>query len=201
MRKSMAILIIGMLLILQSVFSTAASSFSDVPDKAYFSKPVEWGFEKGITKGTTATTFSPHDGCTRAQVVTFLWRAAGEPTGTSSSTFTDLPKGSYYEPAVIWAVSEGITNGTDSTHFSPDAVCTRGQIVTFLWRYAGSADDGYSVPFRDVIQEMYYTSAVGRAFNNHITEGINRLLFAPDTTCTRAQVMTFLYRYLKYVSS
>ncbi len=169
--------------------------FTDVKDSDYFYDPVLWAVEKGITTGTTPTTFSPDASCTRAQAVTFIWREAGqpEPTGTSMP-FADVAKGSYYEKAVLWAVEQGITSGTSGTTFSPEDTCTRAQIVTFLWRYNGKPEASASNPFTDVYIKDYYYGAVLWAVEKGITTGMTATEFAPQKDCTRAQIVTFLYR-------
>ena len=174
------------------------TSFNDVPSGAFFSSPVEWAVENGITTGTSAVTFSPDEGCTRGQVVTFLWRAAGcpEPAG-SSNPFRDVTEGDYYYSAVLWAVENEITKGTSATEFSPDETCTRGQIVTFLWRAAGSmTSESAENPFRDVKDGDYFLQAVLWAVQCEITLGTTNTTFSPNDECTRGQVVTFLYRYL-----
>ena len=177
--------------------NTMLNYFTDVFASDYYYDAVLWAVEKGITNGTSATTFSPNAVCTRAQVVTFLWRAAGESAPKSSDMpFTDVAEGAYYYDAVLWAVENGITNGTSATTFSPDADCTRGQIVTFLWRAQGSVDaSGYN-PFVDVADNAYYTEAVLWAVKNGITNGTGSNTFSPDADCTRGQIVTFLYRCL-----
>ena len=173
------------------------SGFVDVPSDQYFAAPVAWAASNGITTGTDSTHFSPNGMCTRAQVVTFLWRAAGAPRPSSSrNPFTDVPAGSYYYNAVLWAVENGITKGTSDTAFSPDASCTRAQVVTFLWRAAGSpSPKSTENPFGDVSSGTYYYDAVLWAVENNITNGTSDTVFSPDGVCTRAQVVTFLYRY------
>ncbi len=169
-------------------------SFVDVKPDAYYYNAVLWAVENGITTGTTTTTFSPDNNCTRGQAVTFLWRAFGCPEVESSATFSDVVKGSYYEKAVAWAVSEGITKGTSKTTFSPDATCTRSQIVTFLFR-AEDAIAGSAVnPFKDVAESTYYYNAVLWAVENGITTGTTTTTFSPDNNCTRGQIVTFLFR-------
>ena len=171
--------------------------FVDVPADAYYYNAVQWAVRNGITNGTSETTFSPNAPCTRGQVVTFLWRAAGCPTPNGSEMpFTDVVKGSYYETAVLWAVENGITNGTSETTFSPNAPCTRAQTVTFLWRSQGKPAAGTANPFTDVAKDTYYTDAVLWAVENGITEGTSETTFSPDEDCTRAQTVTFLYRCL-----
>lgn len=171
-------------------------SFTDVADKAYYRDAVEWAVENGITKGTTATTFSPNATCTRAQAVTFLWRAAGSPEPeTRAMPFTDIPVGSYYYDAVLWAVENGITKGTSDTTFSPNMTCTRAQIVAFLWRSEKSPAAGTASPFADVKSTAYYADAVLWAVKENITKGTTNTTFSPDADCTRAQIVTFLYRF------
>jgi hypothetical protein len=170
-------------------------SFADVPEGQYFTQPVAWAVSNGITNGTGANTFSPQLTCSRGQIVTFLWRAAGKPIVDVENPFTDVKEGDYDYNAVLWAYTRGITTGTDATTFSPNASCTRGQIVTFLWRYAGSPTVSAGSTFRDVAQGQYYTSAVYWAVANGITNGTSQTTFSPNTVCTRSQAVTFLYRY------
>ena len=170
--------------------------FQDVPDDAYYFEAVNWAVANNVTNGTSETTFSPNVGCTRAQVVTFLWRAAGQPEPTEGTNpFTDVKEGTYYYKAVLWAVEKGITNGTSETTFDPDETCTRGQIVTFLWRRAGKpAPTGANNPFADVKPSAYFGSAVLWAVETGITNGTSETTFEPNEDCTRAQVVTFLFR-------
>ena len=171
--------------------------FVDVPADAYYYDAVLWAAEEGITGGVDATHFAPNATCTRAQAVTFLWRAAGSPAPKNSMMpFTDVPAGSYYEQAVLWAVENGITDGTSATTFSPDAVCSRGQIVTFLWRSQKSPASDSVNPFTDVAADAYYNSAVLWAVKEDITNGTSSTTFSPDADCTRAQIVTFLWRAL-----
>ena len=170
--------------------------FVDVPTDSYYYDAVLWGVEQGITNGTDDSHFDPNGLCTRAQAVTFLWRAAGSPAPKSTAMpFTDVPSGSYYETAVLWAVENGITKGTTDTTFSPDQSCTRGQIVTFLWR-AESAPAAGTVdhPFTDVRSDAYYADAVLWAVKEGVTKGTSDTTFSPDDSCTRAQIVTFLWR-------
>ena len=174
---------------------TGKNPFIDVPAGSYYEDAVIWAVDKGITAGTSATTFNPNGICTRAQAVTFLWRAAGSPAPkTKVMPFTDVPAGSYYETAVLWAVENGITKGTSDTMFSPDATCTRAQIVTFLWRSQKSPAAGMANPFADVAADTYYIDAVLWAVKHNITVGTTFSIFSPDEECTRAQIVTFLYR-------
>ena len=172
--------------------------FLDVPAGAYYEDAVVWAVGKGITSGTNATTFDPNGTCTRAQAVTFLWRAAGSPTPkTKLMPFPDVPVGSYYWNAVLWAIEQGITEGTSYLTFSPNDSCTRAQIVTFLWRAKGNPAVSGSAPFTDVAPDAYYAAAVTWAEKNGITGGIGNGLFGSNNTCTRAQIVTFLYRTMK----
>lgn len=176
-------------------------NFTDVKQGDYCYDAVKWAIGKDITKGTSATTFSPNSSCTRAQIVTFLWRAAGKPTVSASARcpFTDVypSMGSDYYNAILWAVSKGITTGTSTTTFSPNATCTRGQIVTFLWRYEGKPLAGTSRnPFTDVKTSMGndFYSAILWAANRGVASGTTSTAFSPNSTCTRGQAMTFIYR-------
>ena len=173
-----------------------ASVFVDVATGSYYEEAVDWAVENGITKGTTATTFSPNATCTRAQAVTFLWRAAGSPEPeTRAMPFADIPVGSYYYDAVLWAVENGITKGTSDTTFSPNMTCTRAQIVAFLWRSEKSSAAGTANPFADVKSTAYYADAVLWAAKEDITKGTTNTTFSPNADCTRAQIVTFLYRF------
>lgn len=173
--------------------SGANLSFVDVAESAYYYDAVVWAVEQGITNGTTATTFSPDDSCTRGQMVTFLWRAAGSPKASGSNPFTDLQTDAYYYDAVLWAVEQGITNGTSATTFSPEDTVTRAQTVTFLYRASGSpASSGSS--FEDVPADAYYADAVAWTVAEDVTEGTGLHTFSPDDDCTRGQIVTFLYR-------
>ena len=169
-------------------------SFTDVAAGSYCYDAVQWAVANGITNGTDATHFSPNAGCTRGQVVTFLWRAAGEPTVGGNVGFVDVAPGSYCYEAVKWAVANGITKGTDATHFSPNATCTRGQVVTFMYRAEGEQAVGGNVGFVDVAAGSYCYNAVQWAVANGITKGTDATHFSPNATCTRGQVVTFLYR-------
>ena len=183
------------------------SGFADVPSAEYYAAPVTWATANGITLGTSDTTFEPDSGCNRAQVVTFLWRAAGSPLpNTRTSRFVDVTPGAYYYSAVLWAVEQGITVGTSDATFSPDAPCTRAQVVTFLHRFhqAGAGDatlgkrsaaSGGAARFSDVPADAWYAESVAWAVENGITFGVGGGRFDPDGACTRGQVVTFLYRY------
>ena len=178
-----------------SFVKTAVSTgFADVPADAYFADAVKWAVDKGITNGLSDTMFGPYESCTRAQIVTFLWRAAGspEPKGTAAG-MTDVVSGSYYEKAVAWAIENGITTGTTTSTFSPDATCTRAQAVTFLAR-ALKAKAESAAEFSDVPTDSYFADAVAWAAANGVTEGIGGGLFGSDNDCTRGQIVTFLWR-------
>ena len=170
--------------------------FVDVPTSAYYYDAVYWAAENGVTYGTSATTFSPDVIVSRAQMVTFLWRAHGSPAPRSSvNPFTDVSSSAYYYDAVLWAVENGVTNGTSATTFSPDATVTRAQAVTFQWRAAGSpAVSGGS--FADVADSAYYAGAVSWAVANGVTNGTGGSNFSPDVGVSRAQAVTFLWRQL-----
>ena len=171
--------------------------FKDVPVDAYYYEAVKWAAEKGITGGVGNGLFGPNDPCTRAQIVTFLWRAAGSPAPKHMSSFADVPADAFYAKAVAWAVENGITGGTGDGKFSPDATCTRAQSVTFLYRAAGSPKVSSSAEFGDVATNAYYADAVAWAAKNGITGGIGGGLFGSGNDCTRAQIVTFLYRSVK----
>ena len=176
------------------------TSFTDIASLSdEFKTAVNWAVQTGVTEGTSATTFTPNETCTRAQIVTFLWRMAGEPEPTQTADFDDLTK-DWYAKSVAWAAENGITTGTGNGKFSPDATCTRAQIVTFLYRYdqkfnpdakSGTA----TASFRDVSLAAYYGAPVAWAVQNGITKGVTTVLFAPLQPCTRAQAVMFLYRY------
>ena len=172
--------------------------FVDVATGSYYEDAVDWAVENGITKGTDDTHFSPDGICTRAQAVTFLWRAAGSPKPEPCAMpFTDVPVGSYYYDAVLWAVENGITKGTSDTTFSPNMTCSRAQIVTFLWRSEKSPAAGTANPFADVKSTAYYADAVLWAVKENITKGTTSTTFSPNVDCTRAQIVTFLWRCKK----
>ena len=171
--------------------------FKDVPVDAYYYEAVKWAAEKGITGGVGNGLFGPNDPCTRAQIVTFLWRAAGSPAPKHMSSFADVPADAFYAKAVAWAVENGITGGTGDGKFSPDATCTRAQSVTFLYRAAGSPKVSGSAEFGDVATNAYYADAVAWAAKNGITGGIGGGLFGSGNDCTRGQIVTFLYRAMK----
>ena len=167
--------------------------FYDVPNGAYFYEAVKWAVDKGITNGLSDTMFGPYESCTRAQIVTFLWRAAGSPEPKTVSSFTDVPASAYYAKAVAWAVENGITNGMTVTMFAPDATCTRGQSVTFLYRALKGTASG-SANFTDVKSDAFYADAINWAVANNVTNGTSNTTFSPNADCTRAEIVTFLYR-------
>ena len=169
------------------------SPFADVATDAYYYDAVKWAVNKGITNGVSETLFGPDQACTRAQIVTFLWRAAGSPEPKSGSSFADVAADAYYAKAVAWAVENGITKGTSETTFHPDETCTRAQGVTFLYRALGKLAAAQA-GFTDVAADSYYADAVNWAAENGVTNGISETLFGPDGSCTRAQIVTFLYR-------
>lgn len=170
--------------------------FVDVKQGDYYYDAVQWAVGKKITSGTSATTFTPDGICTRAQTVTFLWRSQGSPKAAGAENpFTDVSKDAYYYDAVLWAVEQGITNGTSAITFSPDATVTRGQTAAFLWRVAKQPQvDQTANPFADVTQDAYYYNAVLWAVAKEITNGTSSTTFSPDQGCTRAQIVTFLWR-------
>ena len=170
--------------------------FTDVEEGRFYYGSVLWAVEAGITKGTTATTFEPKKPCTRAEVVTFLWRAKGQPAPQSSvNPFVDVERGKWYTEAVLWAVAEGITTGTSATTFEPTKVCTRAEVVTFLWRTVGEHDSsGAENPFVDVERGKWFTEAVLWAVAEGITTGTSATTFEPTLTCDRGQIVTFLSR-------
>ncbi len=171
--------------------------FTDMPARGNWAhNPIDWAVVNKITNGMTDTTFVPNGTITRGQAVTFLWRAAGKPAPEKTETpFTDLVEGAFYYDAVLWAVEKGITNGMTATTFNPGGSCTRGQIVTFLYRFAGSPEvETADSPFTDLKADAFYTVPVAWAVAGNITNGLSATTFGPDATCTRAQVVTFLYR-------
>ena len=172
---------------------TAATSFADVPANAYFADAVKWAVDKGITNGLSDTMFGPYESCTRAQIVTFLWRAAGSPEPKTASSFTDVSASAYYAKAVAWAIENGITNGMTETTFAPNATCTRGQSVTFLHRALKGTASG-STNFTDVKSDAFYADAVNWAVASGVTNGTSATTFSPNADCTRAEIVTFLYR-------
>lgn len=178
--------------------SCPGKRFVDIPKVSHWAHvPIDWAVTHHLSSGTTSTTFSPNKGCTRAAVVTFVWRALGSPKPVSKQCpFLDVSKNTYYYQPVLWAVENGIIAGTSSTTFSPKKVCTRAEIITILWRAMGSppASGSSAFPFRDVPTDAYYREAVAWAVENGLTSGTTPTTFSPKKTCTRASAMTFLYR-------
>lgn len=174
--------------------SALAAGFTDVPQGAYYKYAVDWAVENNITSGVSATAFSPDETCTRAQAVTFLWRANRQPNATGSNSFADVADNTYYNEAVQWAATNDITSGTSPDTFEPDAPVTRAQVVTFLYRDADNPSASGSTSFADVPTDAYYRDAVRWAVTQGITAGTSATAFSPDEICTRAQIVTFLYR-------
>ena len=199
MKRLLACLLVLCMVIAWAPLSVFAveNPFTDVPEGKYYTDPILWAFSNGITTGKTDTTFEPNEACTRGQIVTFLWRALGEPEpATKENPFTDVNSSAYYYKAVLWAFENGITTGKTDTTFEPKGPCTRAQVVTFLWRTMDKPAHNQSNPFSDIPGGKYYTNAVLWALENGITTGKTATTFLPDDTCTRAQIVTFLYRAL-----
>ena len=176
----------------------AVNPFVDVPAGSFYYDAVLWAVEKGVTTGTSATTFEPDGSCTRAQAVTFLWRVAGCPAPKSAAMpFTDVKAGSFYYDAVLWAVENGITKGTSETTFEPEADCTRAQIVTLIWRAQKTPAAGTDNPFNDVKAGSFYETAVLWAVKAGVTKGTSAVTFEPEGICTRAQIVTLIWRCMK----
>ena len=173
-----------------------SNPFTDVPEGSFFYDPVLWAVKNGITSGTTPTTFDPNGSCMRAHVVTFLWRALGQPEpSTTVNPFVDVKPSDFYYKAVLWAVENGVTAGMDATHFGPTAYCNRAQVVTFLYRTVGQPPvSSDSCPFTDVKSTDFFYKPVLWAVENGITAGLTATTFGPNAICNRAQVVTFLYR-------
>lgn len=195
--------IIAFMIVLSTAFSmlcvyntaSAAVGFTDLKVNAYYYNAVDWAVENGVTSGTSATEFSPGATCTRAQVVSFLWRAAGSPSVSGSNPFRDISPKKYYYTAVLWAVQNGITSGVTRDRFDPNGSCTRAQVVSFLHRAANSPSVSTANPFYDVTRNKYFYNAVLWAVDSGVTSGVSATSFAPSSVCTRAQVVSFLYRY------
>lgn len=169
--------------------------FTDLSESQYWTDSVRWAYLSGITNGKTADRFAPKESCTRAQIITFLWRAAGQPASTIDLCFTDVKPGAYYANAVLWAVENGISVGTGDSRFRPNSICTRAEAVTFLWRYMGSPKpEAEDSPFTDVPANSYYSGAVRWAVEAGVTNGVSEFRFAPNSGCQRGQIVTFLYR-------
>ena len=171
-----------------------AHPFGDVSAEAWYADAVTWAYENEITAGVSADSFGPGLRCTRAQIVTFLWKAAGAPEPTRTVSFADVPEGSWYAKAVAWACENGITAGTSPSSFSPNALCTRAQAATFLWRCAGSPESAYDCGFADVAPDAWYAPAVRWAAEHGVTAGTSPSTFSPGRSCNRAEIVTFLYR-------
>ena len=200
MKRVRSLILVLLCLVLAASPALAVSGFTDVSANAYYADAVRWAVNHNpvVTTGTSATKFSPNAYCTRAQAVTFLWRAMGCPSSVMHyCPFTDVVRGSWYAEAVMWANEKGITSGTSATKFSPDAYCTRAQIVTFLWRAMGRPGPASGrTAFRDVESKSFYEKAVLWACNRRpaITDGTSATTFSPHLKCTRGQIVTFLYR-------
>ena len=176
--------------------AAAAASFTDVPANAYYKDAVDWAVKRDITTGTSATSFSPNDSCTRAQMATFLFRLSGSHNMNTKNVFRDVPQNAYYYNAVVWASTMGFTNGVTATEFAPNGTVTRAQAVTMLYRYAGSPPVSGSTPFRDVPAGAYYKDAVTWAKETGVVLGTSSTTFSPNDPCTRAQIVTILYRFM-----
>lgn len=175
--------------------SAARLPFLDIPATAWFAAPVDWAYREKITSGTSDLTFGPNGACTRAHAVTFLWRAAGAPRVSGATGFSDVPDSAYFADAVKWAVKNGVTNGVGGGKFNPNGVCSRAQIVSFLYRAAGSPSVSGGSSFSDVASDAYYANAVKWAVQNGVTSGTGNGRFSPNAACTRGQIVTFLYRW------
>lgn len=172
----------------------SATAFSDVKADAYYADAVKWAVDKGITTGTSATTFSPSDTCTRAQILTFLWRAVGSPKSTAKNPFSDVKAEDYYYDAAVWASEKGMVTGNQ---FNGNTPCTRSSTVVYLWQNAGAPKTAVSNAFTDVPAGAAYEQAVSWAVEKNVTSGTSETAFSPDDTCTRGQIVTFLNRALK----
>lgn len=169
--------------------------FVDVSEDAFYANPVLWALDRGITTGTDDVHFEPERSCTRGEVITFLWRAAGSPESSHGDCpFVDVNANQYYYDAILWGIENGIVKGLDETHYGPDDSCTRAQVVTFLWRSAGSPEAKAESAFTDVLSVRYALTAITWAAENKITTGVGGSCFAPDDSCSRGQIVTFLYR-------
>jgi len=179
----------------KEVLPKLSGAFKDVKDTEYYALPVDWAVQNKITTGMGEGKFAPDANCTRGQIVTFLWRAAGEPEPTSTKNpFKDVKMDDYFYKAVLWAVEKEITNGLSAISFGPNESCTRAQVATFLWRAQNEPEAAGKNPFKDVKKGEYYYDAVIWAVENGVTTGTSETTFAPNATCTRGQIVTFLYR-------
>lgn len=198
MRRGLAVSLCMLIAIASTITLTAravspATNFTDVPTDSWYAEPVAWAVALNITSGTSTTTFSPDDTCTNAQVLTFLWRANRCPDPRISNPFQDVSEGDYYYEAALWAYDCGMTIGNI---FSPNAPCSRSLAVSYLWKRAGSPDFLPAFHFTDVSASSNYAQAVSWAIDMDITNGTSVSTFSPDDICTRAQIMTFIYRYM-----
>ncbi|MBR2742313.1 MAG: S-layer homology domain-containing protein [Clostridia bacterium] len=193
-KNTLAVITLCAAVICASVAANAGQ-FTDVPSSAYYAEAVEWAVDMGITTGTSDASFGPDEMCTRAQMVCFLWRAAGQPkAGANAPAFSDVSKGDYYYTAVMWAAGRGITLGASDGRFNPDGSCTRAQAVSFIHRAMGEPAPEAVTSFSDVSTGAYYYNAVMWASGEKITLGTSKNTFSPDKICTRAEIITFLYR-------
>lgn len=190
-RKKAAALLAVLMLCSVLPVCAAGPAFADVPGGSWFAAPVQWAVAQEITNGTSATTFSPNTTCTKAQVLTFLWRAFGSPDPTPAQPFTDISGGTFYYKAALWAYENGMV---DAGAFQPNAPCTRSMAVTYLWKAAGRPAAAADTGFTDVPADC--AQAVAWAVARGVTNGMSETTFAPAVTCTRAQIVTFLYRDL-----
>ena len=192
------ILTLAVLIGMFSVFASAALPFTDVKEGKYYYNAVDWAVKNNVTAGITPTTFAPNQNCTRAQVVTFLWRAVGSPEPTKTThPFTDVNAKAFYYKAMLWAVEKGVTSGLSATTFGPNESCTRGQVVSFLHRVAGkTAPTTTKHPFTDVNAKAFYYTSMLWAVEKGITSGLSATTFGPSAVCTRGQIVTFLYKYV-----
>ena len=198
MKKRIMAILLALTMIMTMVCAAVfaeSNAFTDVREGAFYYDAVLWALEQDITQGMGGGLFQPDGNCSRAQVVTFLWRLAGKPAASTETPFTDVPAGKWYADAVAWAVEQEITEGMGGGLFQPDGNCSRAQIVTFLWRYAGKPTADTETSFTDVPAGKWYTNAVAWAVEEGITKGITTTTFCPDQLCNRGQVVTFLYRY------
>lgn len=188
-------LLVSMILVLSVLLSpaanAAATTFTDVPSDSWYAEPVAWAVAQGITTGTSSTTFSPEDICTNAQVITFIWRACGAPDSSGFNPFNDISAGTFYYKAALWAYECGIV---DANSFYPDRLCTRSMAATYLWKMADSPAAATISYFTDVNSFNDFAEAVAWAIETGITNGTSSSTFSPDNTCTRAEIITFLYR-------
>lgn len=173
--------------------SSTVPIFTDVPSGSWCAESVAWAIEQGITNGTSATTFSPNDTCSNAQVLTFLWRACGSPDSSGNNPYKDIANGSFYYKAALWAYENGMVGGD---RFQPDKPCTRSMAVDYMWKQAGCPKASSDLDFADVSANADYAQAVAWALDMQITNGTSDTTFSPEGTCTRAQILTFLYRGL-----